>query len=104
VIQIRQRLKDAQHRMKSYVDTHRTDRSYKVGYQFLIRIKINKITILFEKGKKLSAQFIGLFKIQERIRPFSYRLILPPHLNNTHNFFHVYVLHHCIIEKSHKIN
>jgi hypothetical protein len=31
VIQIRQRLKEAQDRHKSYVDAHRTDRIYEVG-------------------------------------------------------------------------
>jgi hypothetical protein len=36
VIQIRQRLKEAQDRQKSYADAHRTDRSYKVGDQVFI--------------------------------------------------------------------
>jgi hypothetical protein len=63
VIQIRQRLKEAQDRQKIYVDAHRTDRSYKVGDQVFIRIKDNKSTIRFRKGTKLSPRFIGPFKI-----------------------------------------
>jgi hypothetical protein len=54
VIQIRQRLKEAQDRQKSYADAHRTDRSYEVGDQVFIRIRPNKSTIRFGKGKNLS--------------------------------------------------
>jgi hypothetical protein len=64
VIQIRQRLKEAHDRHKSYVDAHRTDRSYKVGDQVLICIMPNKSTIRFGKGTMLLPRFIGPFKIQ----------------------------------------
>jgi hypothetical protein len=45
VIQIRERLKEAQDRQKSYADAHRIDRSYAVGDQVFIRIRPNKSTI-----------------------------------------------------------
>jgi hypothetical protein len=54
VIQIRQRIKEAQDRQKSYANGHRTDRSYKVGDQVFIRIRPNKSTIWFGKGTNLS--------------------------------------------------
>jgi ribosomal protein L21E len=54
VIQIRQRLKEAQDRQKSYVDAHRTDRSYEVGDQVFIFIRPSKSIIWFGKGTKLS--------------------------------------------------
>jgi ribosomal protein L21E len=60
-VQIRQRLKEAHDRQKSYVDAHRIDQSYKVGDQVFIRIRSNKSTIRFEKGTKLSPRFIGPF-------------------------------------------
>jgi hypothetical protein len=104
VIQIRQRLKESQDRKKSCVDAHRTDRSYKVGDQVFICIRPNKSTIRFEKGTKLSPRFIGPFKIQEKIGPIAYRLILPPHLHKTRNVFHVSVLCHYVADKSHKLN
>jgi hypothetical protein len=104
VIQIRQRLKEAQDRKKSYADTHRTDRSYEVGDQVFICIRPNKITIRFGKGTKLSPRFIGPFKIQEKIGPVAYHLVLPPHLHKTHNVFHVYFLPHYVANESHKIN
>jgi hypothetical protein len=104
VIQISQRLKEAQDRQKIYVDAHRTNRSYKVGDQVFIHIRPNKSTIWFGKGKKLSPLFIGSFKIQEKIGPVSYRLVLPPRLHKNHNVFHVSVLHHYVADESHKLN
>jgi hypothetical protein len=94
VIHIRQRLKEAQDRQKSYADAHRTDRSYEVGDQVFIRIRPNKSTIWFRKGTKLSPRFIGPFRSQEKIGPVAYRLVLPPHLHKTHNVFHVSILRH----------
>jgi hypothetical protein len=75
-----------------------------VGDQGFIRIRPNKSTIRFEKGTKLSPRFIGPFKIQEKIGPIAYHLVLPPHLHKTHNVFHVSVLHHYVVDESHKLN
>jgi hypothetical protein len=63
VIQIRQRLKEAHNRQKSYADAHIIDRIYEVGDQVFIRIRPNKSTIWFGRGKKLSPRFIGPFGI-----------------------------------------
>src|SRR6202522_1632379 len=104
VIQIRQRLKEAQDRQKSYADAHRTDRSYEVGDQVFIHIRPNKSTIRFGKGTKLSPWFIGPFRIQEKIGPVAYRLVLPPHLHKNHNVFHVSVLRQYVADESHKLN
>jgi ribosomal protein L21E len=67
VIQIRQRLKEAQDRQKSYADAHKTNQSYEVGDQVFIHIRPNNSTIRFRKGTKFSPRFIGLFRIQEKI-------------------------------------
>ena len=91
VVQIRKRLKEAQDRQKSYADAHITNRSYEVGDRVFICIQLNKSTIWFGKGTKLSPRFIGPFEILERIKPVAYRLALPPHLYRTHNVFHVLV-------------
>jgi hypothetical protein len=104
VIQIRQRLKEAHDRQKIYADAYRTDRSYKARDQVFIRIRPNKSTIRFGKGTKLLPKFIGPFKIQERIGPVAYCLVLPPHLHKTHNAFHVSILRHYVVDKSHKLN
>jgi hypothetical protein len=52
----------------------------------------------------LSPRFIGPFRIQEKIGPVAYRLVLPPHLHKTHNVFHVSVLCHYVADESHKLN
>eukprot|EP00253_Pinus_taeda_P011799 PITA_11799 len=103
VRQIRQRLKEAHDRQKSYADAHRTDRRYEVGDQVFICIKPNKSTIRFGKGTKLSPKFIGPFKVVERVGPVAYRLALPPHLHKIHNIFHVSVLRHYIADLSHNL-
>ena len=78
---IRQRIKEAQDRHKSYVDAHRVDRSYKVGD----RVFLSSL----EKGAKLSPRFVGPFDIAERKRPVAYRLVLPDSLRHMHDVFHV---------------
>jgi hypothetical protein len=75
-----------------------------VGDQVFIHISPNKSTIWFRKGKKLSPRFIGPFKIQEKIGPVAYHLVLSPHLHKTHNIFHVFVLRHYVADESHKLN
>ena len=104
MIQIRQRLKEAYDRHKRYAGAHKTDRSYEVGDQVFIRIRPNESTIWFGKGTKLSPQFIGPFRIQEKIGPVAYCLVLPPHLHKTHNVFHVFVLRHYVVDELHKLN
>jgi hypothetical protein len=94
VIHIGQRLKEAQDRQKSYADAHRTDRNYEVGDQVFIHIIPNKSTIWFGKGTKLSPQFIGPFRVQEKIGPVAYIF----------HVFHVSVLHHYVSDESHKLN
>jgi hypothetical protein len=75
-----------------------------VGDQVFICIRLNKSTIWFRKGTQFSPWFIGPFRVQEKIGPIAYRLILPPHLHKTHNVFHVSVLHHYVADESHKLN
>jgi hypothetical protein len=75
-----------------------------VGDQVFIHIRPNKSIIWFRKGTKLSPRFIGIFRVQEKIRPVAYCLILPPHLHKTHNVFHVSVLRHYVVDESHKLN
>lgn len=103
VRQIKERLKEAHDRKKSYVDAHRTNRKYEVGDQVFIRIKPNKSTIRFGKWTNLSPQFIGPFKVTKRVGPVAYCLALPPHLHKIHNVFHVSVLRHYIADQSHNL-
>jgi hypothetical protein len=66
---IRQRIKEAQDRQKSYADVHRVDRRYEVGDRFFLRVKPHKSSIKFGKGAKLSPRFVGPFEIVEKKGP-----------------------------------
>ena len=101
---IRQRIKEAQDRQKSYVDTHRVDRSYEVSDRVFLWVKPHKSSIKFGKGAKLSPRFIGPFEIVERKGPVAYRLALPDYLRCMHDVFHVSILRHYIGDPKHVID
>jgi hypothetical protein len=101
---IRQRIKEAQDRHKSYVDAHRVDRSYEVGDRVFLRVKQHKSSIKFGKGAKLSPRFVGPFVIMERKGLVAYRLALPDSLRRMHDVFHVSVLRHYISDPTHVID
>ena len=71
---IRQRIKEAQDRQKSYADAHRVDRSYEVSDQVFLQVKSHKISIKFGKGPKIFPRFVGPFKIVERNWPWPINL------------------------------
>jgi hypothetical protein len=63
---IRQRIKEALDRQKSYADAHRVDHSYEVGNQIFLWVKPHKSSIKFGKGAKISPRFM------ERKGPLAY--------------------------------
>ena len=101
---IRQRMKEAQDRQKSYADAHRVDRSYEVGDQVLLRVKPHKSLIKFGKGDKLSPRFMGPFDIVERKGLVPYQLALPDSLRRMHDVFHVSILRHYVSDPTHVID
>jgi hypothetical protein len=101
---IRQRIKEAQDRQKSYVDVHRVDRSYEVGDRVFLRVKPHKSLIKFGKGAKLSPRFVGPVEIVERKVPVAYRLALLDSLRCMHDVFHIFVLRHYISDPTHVID
>jgi len=98
---IKQRLKEARDRQKSYADTKRIDRNFQEGSQVFIRIKPFKSSFRMGKGTKLSPRFVGPFTILERIGPVAYKLELPSHLRKMHNVFHVSMLRKYVPDPSH---
>ena len=98
---IKQRLKEARDRQKSYADAKRIDRNFEEGSQVFIRIKPFKSPFKMGKGTKLSATFVGPFMILERIGPVAYKLELPFCLRRIHNVFHVSMLRKYVPDPSH---
>jgi hypothetical protein len=101
---IRQRIKEAQDRQKSYADARHVDHSYEVCDRVFLWVKPHKSSIKFGKGAKHSPRFMGPFKIVERKGPLAYRLALPDSLRHMHDVFHVSVLRHYISDPTHVID
>lgn len=86
---IRERLKSAQDRHKSYADKKRRPIEFLVGDKVMLKVSPWKGVIRFGKRGKLSPRLLGPFKVLERIGSQAYRLDLPPELPRIHNTFHV---------------
>ena len=89
---IRQRLKAASDRQKSYIDFKMRDIEYEVGNKVFLKVSPWRKILRFGKKGKLSSRFIRPYEILERIGLVAYRLALPPELAKLHNVFHVLML------------
>ncbi|XP_073061749.1 uncharacterized protein [Primulina eburnea] len=89
---IRERMKTAQSRQKSYADVRRRPLAFEVGDHVFVKIAPLKGVMRFGKKGKLSPRFIEPFEILDRIGERAYRLALPPDLDKVHNVFHVSML------------
>ncbi|KAJ9546782.1 hypothetical protein OSB04_019325 [Centaurea solstitialis] len=97
---IRERLKTAQSRQKSYADKRRSDLEFSVGDDVLLKVSPWKGVIRFRKRGKLGPRFIGPFKVIARVGKVAYRLELPPELSQIHNTFHVSQLRKCLADEA----
>ena len=98
---IRQRLKAASDRQKSYANLKRRDIEYNVGDKVFLKVSPWRKILRFGQKGKLSPRFIGPYEILERIGPVAYRLALPPELAKLHDVFHVSMLRRYRSDESH---
>ncbi|KAJ9546856.1 hypothetical protein OSB04_019399 [Centaurea solstitialis] len=96
---IRERLKTAQSRQKSYADKRRSDLEFSVGDDVLLKVSPWKGVVRFRKRGKLGHRFIGPFKVIARVGKVAYRLELPSELSQIHNTFHVSQLRKCLADE-----
>ncbi|KAI3735922.1 hypothetical protein L6452_15448 [Arctium lappa] len=96
---IRERLKAAQDRQKSYADKKRRPMEFQVGDLVMLKVSPWKGIIRFGKRGKLSPRFLGPFKVLKRVGLQAYQLELPSELNGIHNTFHVCYLRKCLAEE-----
>ena len=92
---IKERLKTARDRQKSYADNRRKPLEFQVGDRVLLKISPWKGIVRFGKKNKLSPRYVGPFEIIERIGPVAYKLKLPQELSAIHDTFHVSNLKKC---------
>ncbi|GKA01364.1 putative reverse transcriptase domain-containing protein [Tanacetum coccineum] len=100
VVLIKEKLKAARDRQKSYADNRRKPLEFKVGDQVMLKVSPWKGVIYFGKKGKLAPRYVGPFEILERIGPVAYRLRLPEELSGVHDTFHVSNLKKCLAEAS----
>ena len=86
---IKQRIKAAQDRQKSYADNRRKDLEFRVNDQVFLKVSPRKGIRRIGKGGKLTPRYIGPFEITRRIGEVAYELQLPRNLTAIHNVFHV---------------
>ena len=89
---IKQRMKEAQDRQKSWADLKRKEMEFEVGDFVFLNVKPIKS---LQRGKyqgKLSPRYVGPYEVVEKVGNLAYRLALPTSLSNLHDVFHVSVL------------
>jgi hypothetical protein len=92
---IRDRLKVAQSRQKSYADSKRREIIYEVGDRAYLRVSPLRGIKRFGIKGKLAPRFIGPYRILSRKGEVAYELELPEALSAVHNVFHVSQLKKC---------
>ncbi|GJW10440.1 hypothetical protein Tco_1576267 [Tanacetum coccineum] len=108
IFQIRERLKTARSRQKSYADKRRKPLEFTVRDRVLLKVSPWKGVVRFgKKGKlvprghtfgqtgKLNPRYVGPFKVLEKVGLVAYKLELPERLSQLHNRFHVSNLKKC---------
>jgi hypothetical protein len=86
---IRENLRIAQTRQKSYVDNQRRPMEFEDGDHVYLKVSPIRGMRKFKVKGKLSPRFIGPFKIFRRIGEMAYQLELPDHLSDVHDVFYV---------------
>jgi hypothetical protein len=93
---VRENLRVAQSRQKSYADHRRRELSFEVGYFVYLKVSPMRGLHRFMVRDKLTPRFIGPFKILEKRGEVAYQLELLPQLSDVHDVFHVSQLKKCL--------
>ena len=101
---IRDLLRAAQSRQKSYYDIKRKALELEIGDKVFLWVAPMKGVMRFGKKGKLSPRFVGSFEVLERVGEVAYRIVLPPALLGIYNVFHESMLRKYILEPSHVLS
>ena len=75
---VRDNLKIAGDRQRSYADNRRRDLQFEIGDRVFLKISPWKGVLRFGRRGKLRPRYIGPYEIITRVGPVAYRLKLPP--------------------------
>src|SRR3954467_11900884 len=92
---VRDRLKAAQSRQKSYYVRHHREESYHIDEKAYLWVTPLKGTQRLGIKGKLAPCYIGPFRILAKRGEVAYQLELQPHLSRVHDVFHVSQLRRC---------
>ena len=101
---VRDRLKAAQDRQKSWADMKRKPLEFSVGEKVYLKVSPMKGIMRFGKSGKLSPRYVGPYEVIKRVGNLAYQLALPPELARIHDTFHVSQLRKYIPDPSHVIS
>jgi hypothetical protein len=93
---VRENLKLAQSRQKSYADNRRRELRFQVGDFVYLKVSPMRGPHHFKIRGKLAPRYIGSFKILEQRGEVAYQLELPPQLSDVRDVFHVSQLTKCL--------
>ncbi|KAJ0556778.1 putative nucleotidyltransferase, Ribonuclease H [Helianthus annuus] len=100
IFQIRDRIKAARDRQKSYADVGRKPLTFEVGDKVLLKVSPWKGVARFGKRGKLNPRYIGPFEVLDKVGTVAYRLKLPDELSGVHDTFHVSNLKKCLADET----
>lgn len=93
---IREKLRTAQTRQKSYADNRRQDLAFVPGDHVYLKVSPLKGMHHFKVSGKLAPRYIRPFPVLARRGEVAYKLELPPQLSDVHDVFHVSQLKKCL--------
>jgi hypothetical protein len=93
---VRESLKVAQSRQKSYADKRRRDLSFEIRDFIYLKVSPMRGTRRFRVKGKLAPRYVGPFKIIDHKGEVAYQLELPPQLSEVHDVFHISELKKCL--------
>jgi hypothetical protein len=93
---VRENLRVAQSREKSYTDHRRRKLSFEVGDFVYLKVSLMRGLRHFKVGGKLAPRFIGSFKILEKRGEVAYQFELSLQLSDMHDVFRISQLKKCL--------
>jgi hypothetical protein len=100
---VRENLRVAQSKQKSYTDHRRRELSFEVGDFVYLKVSPMRGLHYFKVRGKLAPRFIEPFKILEKRGEVAYQLELLPQLSDVHDVFHVSQPKKCLCVPEEKI-